>query len=85
MNGSYFSLSRKPVDRDVLLLLLDEADSDLKGCSDSRSLLFEISEYLLVFQIFSIAFKIFAQDFYSKFLSLIDSSINFFLVYRVDL
>ena len=53
--------SRKTEVRDVLLLLFDEADSDLKGCS-------EISEYHLVFQNFSIAFR--------KFLNLIDSSVN---------
>ena len=48
--------SRKPVVRDVLLLLLNEADSGLKGCSDSTRLLFEISEHPLVFQNFWIAF-----------------------------
>ena len=48
--------SRKPAVRDVLLLLLNEADSGLKGCSDSTRLLFEISEHPLVFQNFSIAF-----------------------------
>ena len=49
--------SRKPAVRDVLLLLLNEADSGLKGCSDSARLLFEISEHPLVFQkIFSITF-----------------------------
>ena len=49
--------SRKPAVRDVLLLLHNDADSGLKGCSDSTSLLFEISEHLLVFQNFSIAFR----------------------------
>ena len=55
----FFSLklSRKPAVRDVLLLLLNKADSGLKGCSDSTSLLFEISEHPLVFQNFSIAFR----------------------------
>ena len=48
--------SRKPAVRDVLLLLLNEADSGLKGCSDSTRLLFEISEHPLVFQNFWIAF-----------------------------
>ena len=49
--------SRKAAVRDVLLLLLDDADSGLRGCSDSTSLLFEISEHPLVFQNFSIAFR----------------------------
>ena len=55
----FFSLklSRKPVVRDVLLLLLNEADSGLKGCSDSTILLFEKSEHPLVFQNFLIAFR----------------------------
>ena len=78
----FFSLkfSRKPVVRDVLLLLLDEADSDLKECSDSRSLLFEISEYPLVFRIF----QLYSKNFCSKVLNLIDSSVNLYLVYRVN-
>ena len=37
--------SRKPVVKDVLLLQFDEAYSGLKGCLDSTSLLFEISEH----------------------------------------
>ena len=49
--------SRKPVVRDVLLLLLDEADSGLKRCSHSTSLLFEISEHPLVFQKFLVTFR----------------------------
>ena len=48
--------SRKPAVRDVLLLLLNEADSGLKGCSDSTRLLFKISEHPLVFQNFWVAF-----------------------------
>ena len=78
----FFSLkfSRKPVVRDVLLLLLDEADSGLKECSDSRSLLFEISEHPLVFRIF----QLYSKNFCSKVLNLIDSSVNLYLVYRVN-
>ena len=53
----HLKFSRKPVVRDLLLLLFDEADSGLKGCSDSTSLLFEISQHPLVFQNFSIAFR----------------------------
>ena len=64
--------SRRPVITDVLLLLLDQADSDLKGCSDLSSLLFEITEHLFVFQNFSITFR----NFYSKVLNLIDSSVS---------
>ena len=44
--------SRKPPVRDVLLLLLNEAGSGLKICSDSTRLLFEISEHPLVFNWF---------------------------------
>ena len=60
--------------RDVLLLLLNEADSDLKGCSGSTSRLFGISEHPLVFQNFSIAFR--KLLLYSKVLNLIDPSVN---------
>ena len=49
--------SRKPVVRDVLLLLFDGTDTGLKGCSDSAGLLFEISERPLIFQKFSIVFR----------------------------
>ena len=54
-----FKLYRKQPVTAVLLLLLDEADSGLKGCSDSTRLLFEISEHPLVFQIFSVVLRIF--------------------------
>ena len=60
---------RKPAVRDVLLFLLNEADSGLKGCSDSTRLLFEIFERTLVFQLHS-------QNVYSKELNLIDWSVN---------
>ena len=53
--GSYFCLLNSP----VLLLLLDEADSGLKGCSASTRLLFEISEHALFFQIFSVVLRMF--------------------------
>ena len=49
--------SIKPAVRDVLFLLFDETDSGLKGCSDSTSLLLEISEHPLIFQSFSIVFR----------------------------
>ena len=64
--------SRKPAVRDVLLLLHNDADSGLKGCSDSTSLLFEISEHLLFFKIF----QLHSENFYSNVLNLIDSSVN---------
>ena len=54
-----FKFSRKQAVAAVLLLLLDEADSGLKGCSDSTRLLFEISEHPLVFQIFSVVLRMF--------------------------
>ena len=53
----HLKFSRKPAVRHVLLLPLNEADSGLKGCSNSTSLLFETSEHPLVFQNFSIAFR----------------------------
>ena len=52
-----FKFSRKPVVRDVLLLLNDKADSGLKRCSDSLSLSHEISERPLDFQIFLTTLK----------------------------
>ena len=59
----FFTLkfSRKPAVRDVLLLLLTEADSGLKRCWGSTRLLFEISEHSLAFQNFSIAFRKFLR------------------------
>ena len=64
--------SRKPTVKDVLLLLLNGAESVLKGCSDSARLLFEISEHLWFFKIFQLC----SQNFYSKDLKLTDSSVN---------
>ena len=41
----------------MFLLLFDKADSGQKGCSESTSLLFDISEHPLVSRNFSIVFR----------------------------